>query len=234
MENHRIRILLFDIDCTLLDPAREARVCVQEALEEVYGTAGPIDAYSMAGKTDWQIFTDLLSSAGLDADTISARISDAFTAYARQVTLKAPRFNMRILPGVGELLTRLNESSHFSLGLVTGNSRDAVPPKLSAVGIHPKQFHFGAFGDDHLDRNELPALALSRASQFLGMPISPAQSLVIGDTAYDIACARHSGIKVLSVATGGSDLETLARLQPDYLLPDLSDTQQVMKILSTF
>lgn len=232
-ENHT-KVLLFDIDGTLLDPVGEGGICLRRALEDVYGMAGPVDSYDMAGKTDWQIVIDLMEMAGLDADTIEASRPAAFAAYARHVEAAAPTFKMRLLPGVPDLLDRLAGDPGFILGLVTGNVQEAVPFKLRSVGLDPGMFAFGAFGSEHIDRNQLPALALYRLEQHLGLPVAPEAVLVIGDTPYDIACARHTGLQVLCVATGTYSRQALAAHNPDYLLDDLADAGAVMDVLNSF
>ena len=228
------KALLFDIDGTLLDSAGEGRICLKRALLDVYGCAGPIDSFEMAGKTDWQIVTDLMLAANLDPTVIDARLTDAFKAYAQHVRMAAPNLKMRLLPGVRNLLMRLRDEPTFMLGLVTGNVREAVPYKLKAVGIDPDQFLFGAFGSEHRDRNTLPVLALDRINKALTISIPQRAVLIVGDTPLDIACARHNGVKVLCVATGNYDFETLSSYHPDYLLSDLKDTEAVMKILTNF
>jgi phosphoglycolate phosphatase len=232
-ENNR-RILLFDIDGTLMDAANEGRVCLRRALEDVYGVTGPIETYDMSGKTDWEIITDLMGRAGLDARTIETGLPAAFSAYARHVEIAAPAFKMQTLPGVPDLLTHLSDDPSFVMGLVTGNVREAVPHKLQGVGIDPGLFTFGAFGSEHLDRNRLPALALYRLGQQLGSPVPPDSALVIGDTPRDIACARHTGLQVLCVATGTFSRDALESHNPDYLLDDLANTGAVMEILRGF
>lgn len=230
--NHRV--LLFDIDGTLMEAPNEGKICLRRALEDVYGTSGPIESYDMAGKTDWQIITDLLTAAGLSPNQISDQLPAAFAAYARHVEIAAPHITMYSLPGIPALLARLAEDTTFILGLVTGNVREAVPHKLRAAHIVPEMFTFGAFGSEHKDRNQLPALALYRLEQHIGMPIPTQTALVIGDTPHDIACARHTGIQVLCVATGTYSRDQLAPLNPDYLLDNLADTDVVMDIFRGF
>jgi phosphoglycolate phosphatase-like HAD superfamily hydrolase len=234
MTSHKHRILIFDIDGTLLNPVNEGRVCLTRALTEVYGTAGPIEGFPMAGKTDWQIVTELMTEAGLPTDQIAAGREAAFAAYARVVAEAAPTLQMILLPGVTALLDALAQSQDFILGLVTGNVREAVPYKLGAVGIDPAQFVFGAYGSERLHRNELPGLAISRLEALWGEPVDRERVFVIGDTARDIECARHAGVKVLAVATGHSSVEELAEHQPDIVLPDLRDTAAVLEIFQTF
>jgi len=153
------RVLLFDIDGTLMDSGNEGLICFRRALEDVFGVTGPIDTYDMAGKTDWQILNDLMGMAGVDADEIEAHRAEAFAAYARHVEASAPVLKMRALPGAPALLESLVPDPGFSLGLVTGNVKEVVPYKLRAVGFDPAVFRFGAFGSEHIDRNVLPSLA---------------------------------------------------------------------------
>jgi phosphoglycolate phosphatase-like HAD superfamily hydrolase len=231
-DNHRV--LLFDIDCTLLDPAGEGCIYFSRALIEVFGTAGPIVDFSMAGKTDWQIVTELMTLAGVSDERIDAGLEATFAAYARTISEADLALKMRVLPGVQALLSALSQRPEFALGLVTGNVREAVPHKLRAVGIDPAQFTFGAYGSERLHRNELPGLALSRLAELSGGPVDRERVLVIGDTARDIECARHAGVKVMVVATGHSSVEELAEHQPDYILEDLTDAEAVMRIFKSF
>ena len=232
IDNHRI--LLFDIDGTLLNPAGEGRTIFSQALIEVFGDSGPISDFPMAGKTDWQIVHELMSLAGIAPEEIEAGREAAFSAYARLVAEAAPTLKMTLLPGVQPLLAALRHRPEYVLGLVTGNDREAVPYKLRAVGIDPAQFSFGAFGSERQHRNDLPGLAISRLEVQLGSPIDRGDVLVIGDTSRDIDCARHAGVKVLAVATGHTPVAELAEHRPDYVLEDLTDTAAVLQILKTF
>jgi len=234
MEINQRRILLFDIDGTLMHSGGEGHTCFRRALADVYGVTGPIDAYDMAGKTDWQIVTELMQMAGLSLEEIESRRVEAFAAYARHVEMAASTLKMRLLPGVGALLTHLQDETQFILGLVTGNVREAVPHKLRAVGLDPSMFTFGAYGSEHCDRNTLPELALYRLGQMMGADIPPEKALIIGDTPRDIDCARHCGVKVCCVATGCFSRDVLAEHAPDYLLDDLMDTKRVMDVFRSF
>jgi phosphoglycolate phosphatase-like HAD superfamily hydrolase len=228
------RILLFDIDGTLLGSGEKVKILMRRALEDVFGTAGQVDSYEMSGKTDWQIVTDLILQAGIESEVVEDKRSATFAALTRHMEAAAPTLEMRVLPGVTDLLEQLSDRPEFILGLVTGNVREAVPAKLLAAGIDPAMFRFGAFGSEHPDRNALPALALSRLEQSLGVPIPKEKVLVIGDTPRDIECARFTGLKVFCVATGRYDRQVLAEHHPDYLLDDLSETEAVLSILRQF
>lgn len=228
------RILLFDIDGTLLGSGEKVKILMCRALEDIFGNAGQVDSYEMSGKTDWQIVTDLMLQAGIAPEVVEEKRQATFAALARHMEAAAPTLEIRLLPGVAQLLEHLSGRSDFILGLVTGNVREAVPYKLLAAGIDPALFRFGAFGSEHPDRNLLPALALSRLEQVLGLGIPKEKALVIGDTPRDIECARFTGLKVLCVATGRYDRQVLAEHHPDYLLDDLSDTEAVLAILQQY
>lgn len=228
------KILLFDIDGTLLDPAGFGRTCCQRALEDVLEIPISAESVEMAGRTDWQIVNDFLAQAGLDETQIEVHRQAVFAALTHHIEKAAASSRMYLLPGVKPLLNRLAQDSNFLLGLVTGNLRQTVIHKLRAVGIEPNFFSFGAFGDEHYDRNCLPSLAIKRASQLLGYDVSPQEVLVIGDTPHDIACTHHTGLKVLSVSTGLYAFDDLAKSHPDFLLEDLSDTDLVIEIFQTF
>jgi phosphoglycolate phosphatase len=234
MKKMEKRVLLFDIDGTLLDLQGEGRRFMRQALLAVFGVAGPIDSYDMSGKTDWQIVTDLMCLAGVDSQVIEDNLEAAFAAYAREVARAVPGLQVRALPGMIALLDRLKNESVFQMGLLTGNVREAVPYKLRAAGIDPAIFRFGVFGSEHRDRNNLPFLALERLAKLQDAPVHPNSVLVIGDTPRDIDCARHAGMKVLSLATGLYDRDVLARHQPDYLLDDLTVIDTVMEIFNHF
>ena len=132
---------------------------------------------------------------------------------------------------LGAVVVRLDVGA-VVLGLVTGNTRETAPVKLAAAGIDPALFPFGAFGDEALSRNDLPPRALRRARVWAGHPIAAEDCTVVGDTPADIACARAGGMRVLAVATGWHTAEALAAHQPDHLLPDFTDLERVLPILT--
>jgi len=234
MDENSRKVLLFDIDGTLLDAGDIDRLCCQRALEDVLGYSVPNTGVEMDGKTYWRIAKELLVHAGLEQDQIEEKTHNLLDAITCHIAAAAPSAVMHLLPGVRSLLDHLKKDSRYILGLVTGNIHEMVVPKLEAVGIDPGLFTFGAFGDDHIDRNVLPELALNRINQMLGVHVPPERALIIGDTPHDIACAHYAGVRVLSVATGVYKHRDLAEYEPDFLLEDLSSTSQVLEILENF
>jgi phosphoglycolate phosphatase-like HAD superfamily hydrolase len=226
-----MKLLLFDIDGTLIRSHSAGRAAMTYAMEQVVGTSGPISSYHMGGKTDPRIITDLLTAAGVDRKTIEARlpaIYDVMTAYARETF---PGKDIFPCTGVPELLAALRERVDVVLGLVTGNIGSTAPLKLAAAGIDPAQFRVGAYGSDNMNRNRLPDIAMRRAQALTGDTFTGYNTVVIGDTPADILCARAGKATAVAVASGWHAPPTLARYKPDHLLESLDDTETVLNLL---
>jgi phosphoglycolate phosphatase-like HAD superfamily hydrolase len=197
-------LLLFDIDGTLLLRASAAhREAIHEALGEVYGLADPsgLEITSPAGRTDSEIARELLVAGGGDGDDFDERAEDFRRACAEAFARGCPpTLAGYVAPGMAELLDGLRG---VRLSLVTGNYEPIARLKLERAGIG---HHFlpgqGGFGSDAEERGLLPAIARRRAAAAGGEPYPREQTIVIGDTPRDIACARADGLRVLAVATG--------------------------------
>ena len=229
------RVLLFDIDGTLLEPARGRgyRREIKIVLEEIFGTYGRLDEVSFGGKTDLAILREALEPAGISGDMIRERLGRWETGLldlTERLCRESPLFVR--CPGAGELLEALANDEAYTLSLLTGNLESMATAKLAVVGL---DHHFrvrGAYGSDHEDRNELPAIAAGRISAHVGRSYEPADFVIVGDTPRDIAAARHFGMRCIAVATGGFSLDALAAHRPDALLPDLCDVEAVLRVLS--
>jgi phosphoglycolate phosphatase-like HAD superfamily hydrolase len=226
--NNHPKLILFDIDGTLLWPKGAGRASTKLAMMEVFGTVGNIDAHAFGGKTDWYTLVEVLSPEGYDAETIRQRMPTFEDAIARHLTNIIGDFPVQPCPGVLEVVEYLHRHESAMLGLVTGNVAKTAPVKLRAAGLNPDWFPIGAYGSDAMDRNDLPAIALERAIQHYKCAIQPEQVIVIGDTTADIACGRALGAKVIAVKTGFSPLEELEAAKPDFLLEDLTTLLEIV------
>lgn len=222
------RLVLFDIDGTLLSAAGAAGPPFRAALEQVFGTSGPIDGYSFAGRTDPQIARELLGLAGLDRQRIECDLDRIWEIYLAGLRDTLARVPVRVLPGVPRLLDTLEADPSAILGLLTGNVREGARLKLEAAELGFDRFLVGAFGSDHADRPELPALAVRRAEERFGHRFDGKSVVIIGDTPRDIACGAHLGVRTIAVATGSYSRGELADCGPDYLFDDLTDTEAVV------
>lgn len=226
-----MRLILFDVDGTLIYSNRAGRAAMVHALEEVFGTAGPVEDYSMAGKTDPLIISELLQAAGVPAHKVENGLSRVYDLMAAQGAAIFPEKGIRPCPGVPELLQALEAREDVLLGLVTGNIEHTAPLKLAAAGIDPAQFVVGAYGSDEKDRNRLPEIAMERARRLTGYPFAGADTVVVGDTPADILCARAANATAVAVATGTHSAATLSAYSPDHLMANLADTETVLRLL---
>jgi phosphoglycolate phosphatase-like HAD superfamily hydrolase len=226
-----VRLLLFDVDGTLLRARGAGRRALKTALEGVYGTAGAIEQYDLSGKTDQRIVFDLMEASGLLRDAVKERLDDVFEAYARGLAEEiGDGRGVVTLPGVAELIRRLDLTDGVLLGLLTGNIEEGARIKLGPTRLWP-YFRVGAFGSDDADRRRLPSLAARRAHALIGHPFRPEEVLVIGDTPLDIDCARAFGARAVAVATGNYPRAQLLGEQPDLFFDDLGDVDRVARLL---
>ncbi len=220
------RLVLFDIDGTLLSADGAGKRAVNDALVEVFGTTGPIDGYSFAGRTDPQIARELLTAAGLPLAGIDPRLPALWESYIANLRREMERTEVTALPGVPELLRRVEEAAgNTVLGLLTGNIEEGARIKVDAAGLGWERFRVGAYGSDHADRPELPAVAVRRALDLTGVGFAGKEVVILGDTPFDIECGAHLGVRTIAVATGRHPVEELAAHNPDYLFPDFSDVE---------
>jgi phosphoglycolate phosphatase len=224
-----MRLVLFDVDGTLVWTDGAGRRAIHHALTEVFGSTGPAD-YRFDGKTDPQIVRDLMRVAGHDDGQIDARMQAVFGRYVERLRLelRAPGYRPRVMPGVFELLDALESRRDVVLGLLTGNLAEGARAKLESVGIDPRRFRVGAYGSDHEERPSLPELARRRLRDELGVDVAGSDCVIIGDTPADLACGRAIGARAIGVATGRYSVDDLCRHGAAAVFADLSDTDAVV------
>ena len=226
-----MKLLLFDIDGTLIRSNGAGRETLRFALNEVFDTTGPLDEYKFSGKTDPRIILDLMTSEGFTTAEVEKRIPSVYELMAQKAQEIFPKSNMAVCDGVLELLAALHKEGTAVVGLLTGNAHLTAPLKLSYSGIDPAQFLVGAYGSDALDRNELPFIGMERAQKLTGHLFDGSNTVIIGDTPADIRCARAGRATAVAVASGWHSDATLAKYKPDILLHNLSETDVIVEKL---
>lgn len=227
-----VKLVLFDIDGTILLTDGAGRRAVHRALIDVFGSAGPAE-HRFDGKTDPQIIRELMRHEGHEDARIDAemeRLLALYVAYLEE-ELRTGAAGIRVMPGVVDLLDALESHTDAILGLLTGNLAAGARAKLRAAGIDPDRFRVGAYGSDHETRGELPAVAQRRAREDLGVRIAGADVVVIGDTPADLECGRAIGARGIGVATGRYSVAELARHDPAAVFKDLSPTADVVRAI---
>jgi phosphoglycolate phosphatase-like HAD superfamily hydrolase len=223
-----VKLVLFDVDGTLLTASGAGRRALDRALRDTYGTAGPIDTYDFRGGTDPQIVRDLLRLAGVDEAAI--RASEA-ALYRRYETLLEAEVGdgqgVKVYPGVRELVETLVARPDVLVGLLTGNIQAGARIKLHPTGLLP-HFRLGAYGSDDGDRTRLPQVAAGRAQALVGRQFAGPDTVIIGDTPRDIGCARAFGARAIAVATGWHSLDDLSVHRPDHALADFADREHAL------
>ncbi len=227
------RLILFDVDNTLLYSGGAGGVAMRRAFHQLYGIDDGFRRIEFSGRSDWAILRDAMRQQGL----LDGRSEDDFRremvrfkdAYGR---LLAPALREatsgRVMPGVPQLLAVLAGRENMRIGLATGNFRQGAFVKLRHFGLDT-YFENGGFGDDAEDRGDLVAIAIQRMSE--GAEVDPASVCVIGDTPLDIEAARANGVRALAVATGPLPVDALLAAGADVALEDLSDTEAVVSVL---
>jgi phosphoglycolate phosphatase-like HAD superfamily hydrolase len=227
------KLVLFDIDGTILLTAGAGRRAIVAALtEEIEGTDA-FDRVRFDGKTDPQIVAELLEAAGDSGPLAQARLDAVCERYVRHLAreLEAPATRTTLMPGVEPLLDRLEAEPGVVLGLLTGNIAEGAALKLRSGGVDPSRFRVGAYGSDSARRPDLPAIAARRAASLFGREPSGAEVVIIGDTPADIHCGLAIAARAIGVATGSYSVADLAACRPHAVFEDLSATDRVLEAI---
>ena len=225
LEKMTKRLLLFDIDGTLIDSSGAGLRSLKSVLRHKFGVIDDLAGVEIAGRTDTGIVHQILRKQNI---AVTEENTAAFLAhYLEFLANELPRRQGRVLPGVTELLSRLQARPQNVVALLTGNLRRGAQLKLAHYGIWDF-FEFGAFADDHHDRNCLGPFAQERACAAYSMEFAATNIDVIGDTPHDIACGKAIGARTIAVTTGSFSREQLGEHQPDFIFPDFSEVEKVM------
>lgn len=225
------KLVLFDIDGTLVLTGGAGLRAMNRALEEVFGHATGLDGIPVAGRTDWAILADAVRRFGRRLDgPMLADLQHRYVTRLAEEIVQPGAGRKGIMPGVREMLDRLDRRDDVLVGLLTGNFEEGARVKLDYFDLW-RYFRFGAFGGDAADRNALVPVAVERA-RGCGLPeIADGDVLVVGDTPHDVMCAHAAGATAVAVATGSSSIDELRATGARHVFTDLSDTSAVLELL---
>lgn len=229
------RLILWDIDGTLIIAGASARTAFDDAVAQVIGREPGEHGVQMSGKTDPQIALEILTSLALTESEAREHLPGVLQALEDRLedAIHQMRADGKVLPGVEAALAALGGDPHVLQTVLTGNMAANARVKLAVFGLDGwLDLDVGAYGSDHPDRTALVPVAMDKVRRAYGADLDPDDVWVVGETPLDLACAVASGAHCLLVATGRFALEELRALDPDAVLPDLSDTGRVLGILT--
>lgn len=225
-----MKILLFDIDGTLLNSGGAGYRAMTRAFKALFDIENGLKGVTLSGMTDAVIFKNACEANDVAFQNHKqAEFKKIYLEFLR-VEMPKPNPEKFMCPGIDELLPVLADIPDIYLGLLTGNFTEGARIKLDDFGLN-KFFEFGAFGDDNSDRNLLYNYAIERFTKKYGLIPHGSQVWIIGDTPRDIACAQPHNAWSVAVATGSFTTEDLAMENPHFLFNDLSDTKAFLQVL---
>ena len=222
------KLLLFDIDGTLLTSGGAGERALRLGFRDRFGIDDDLSKVEIAGRTDSGIVRRMLAAHRLPETP--ENIAAFFDGYLHHLAREIPRTPGRLLPGILPLLEVLKPREDIVLALLTGNLARGAEIKLRHYGVW-HYFEFGAYADDHHDRDQLGHFAKARALKHHGIDFPPARIFILGDTPHDITCARAIGAQAIAIATGKFTRAELTTHAPDFLFDDLSDVAAVLAAL---
>jgi phosphoglycolate phosphatase len=222
------KLVLWDIDGTLLYSGGVAGEAMRAAMTRVYGRPSDNERRSYAGKTDQQIILETFPERS--PEELLSRLDEFTAAYLDILSAWEDAFRTRgrVLEGAIEILQQLRAGGVVQ-SLLTGNLAPVARLKLRMMSlVEFFDFESGAYGSDSPRRTDLPLIAAERAAQRYGHVFAGPDIVIVGDTPNDIACARAVGARAVAVATGPFGVDELRAHAPDAVLPDLTDTSAAL------
>jgi phosphoglycolate phosphatase-like HAD superfamily hydrolase len=220
------KLVLFDIDGTLIDPGGAGRKSLGHTFGELFDIRDAFGRIKMAGKTDIQIIKEGLTAHGLSSD--DHNLPSILSVYLKHLRAEILNKEKYINPGVVELLNTLKAMDGYWLGLLTGNIEPGARIKLGAFDLNA-YFSVGAFGDDDENRNHLLPIAIEKFRKMTDIRINSHDCIVIGDTPSDVLCAKPYGAVSIAVSTGPYSYDALLETEANYVLKDLSCAMDVIR-----
>ena len=218
------KIVLFDIDKTLMIQGRLHAESFSAGFERVYSVHASTKEIDTNGMTDQQIIIEVLRKHGFSDRDILAKMEDCKRAIVDFFQANKSMLKVSLLPGVRELLAEL-EGRGFLIGSVTGNLEPIARAKFDSAGI-AGYFSFGGFGSDDPERWKLVRLAIERSGAGPGT-----KAFLIGDTPLDVKAGLKAGVTTIAVATGAYSESELSNSGAHHTIPDMSDTAAVIRLL---
>lgn len=228
-----MKLVLLDIDGTLLWSGGAGSTALRLALEAVYGTSGILNQYDPGGRTVQEIVDGVLEAAGFAVDDVHAKLPEFYQTLEDKLRwlIASERYQMQACPGALGLVDALTCRDDVVIGILTGNPQSTARIKLQGAGFNLTDFAIGAYGDESSVRSELVGFAIERASEFCGCQLDGQQIVIVGDTVRDVAAGKTVNALTIAVATGGDPIEKLQGSEADYVFEDLKNIPKIIDLM---
>jgi len=228
MKNNDKKLVLFDIDGTLIHPGNGAKRALTKAIFKNFGIKIKVTYENTAGKTDRWIIKDILLESGIEQNLIDEKMGKIIDDYLTFIKEEYNKDNdAKVFESVFELLEKLSKIENVYLGLLTGNIEHGARIKLSPFNLN-RFFPFGAFGSDGMYRDDLPGIALKRAKHLYGVSFYGKNLVIIGDTVNDVTCGKKFNAKSIAVVRRPEYLEKVKKAKPDFLFTGFEEIDKVI------
>ncbi|MGA3007739.1 MAG: HAD family hydrolase [Opitutaceae bacterium] len=222
------KLILWDIDGTLITSGGAGERALIAALKTGFGLDGSLSWLEYSGRTDAWIAHEVLRHYGLPESP--ENIGRYLEGYLQALVVEMPNPRARLHTGILALLETLHRRADLAQGLLTGNLRHGARIKLDHFAVW-HYFEFGAFADDSPQRNDLGPHALRRARERHGVDFPPQRVFIIGDTPWDIECGKIIGANTIAVATGNFSEERLRACAPTAVFSDFNDAAAFLRVI---
>jgi len=229
-----MRLVLFDLDGTLLRAGGIGRRSTRFALQSIFGTSGNLDEFYPGGRTQEAIFMDTLADSGIEESSFLKKRDQLYQVFLDSFRgfLDQGDYEIEELPGAARLIEFLYGNPDYSLGLVTGNHEEIAKLKLQYAGLDPDVFLAGAYGQESGDRSDLVPLAKNRVESITGLEFPGYSTIVIGDTTRDVISAHSVQATSFALTSGTDDRDLLLTSRPDSIFDNLSEVLDRFKVLN--
>lgn len=229
MSDRDKKLILFDIDDTLMSAGGAGTRSMNLAFHALFGIKDAFKGIPMAGRTDPQIMKEGLKFHGLPyMDGNVGKMKEVYLKFLEH-EINNPLRHLK--PGIKETLSLLHDMD-MVIGLLTGNLEKGAEIKLGAFGLND-YFLDGAFGSDDEDRDKLLPIAIGKFAQ-KGFWFYPKDCIVVGDTPRDVQCAKIHGACCIAVATGPYSKENLLNTDADIVIDSLAKTGEYMNFIMSY
>jgi phosphoglycolate phosphatase len=227
-----LKLVLFDIDGTILLTGGAGRVTMDRIYEDLFGVTSAFDGLHADGKTDPLIFAELLQRHAIEVDDEAAVLAEIRRRYEAGFAEAMGRSPASLMPGVVQVIEALHARNDVQLALLTGNLERTARIKVDHFDLGG-YFPFGAYASDSAHRRDLPPVAVRRAEEHLGRAVGLGPHvIIIGDTPKDVDCALANGCTAVGVGAARYSVDDLRRAGAHHVLPDLCDADAVVEIIS--